>query len=123
MSTVEKLMKEVAPISENPVAKVTIVGVGQVGMACAFSILTSQIASEIALVDVDQHKLRGEMMDLQQGMAFTRSCKIKADTDYAVTANSKICVVTAGARQRPDETRLSLVHRNVEIFKSTYDVW
>uniref|UniRef100_A0A914VA42 L-lactate dehydrogenase n=1 Tax=Plectus sambesii TaxID=2011161 RepID=A0A914VA42_9BILA len=116
-STSEGLFHEVAASYETPHAKITVVGVGQVGMACAYSILLQNVASEICLVDVVKDKLQGEMMDLQHGLAFTRHCVIKADTDYAITADSKICVVTAGARQREGESRLSLVERNVEIFR------
>uniref|UniRef100_A0A914WNG0 L-lactate dehydrogenase n=1 Tax=Plectus sambesii TaxID=2011161 RepID=A0A914WNG0_9BILA len=116
-STSEGLFHEVAASYETPHAKITVVGVGQVGMACAYSILLQNVASEICLVDVVEDKLKGEMMDLQHGLAFTRHCVIKADTDYAITADSRICVVTAGARQREGESRLSLVERNVEIFR------
>uniref|UniRef100_A0A914RVZ9 Lactate/malate dehydrogenase N-terminal domain-containing protein n=1 Tax=Parascaris equorum TaxID=6256 RepID=A0A914RVZ9_PAREQ len=103
--TVKALFNEIAPAHKVPHGKVTIVGVGQ------------NIASEICLVDVVADKLKGEMMDLQHGLAFTRHCTVKADTDYKITADSKVCVVTAGARQREGESRLSLVQRNVEIFK------
>jgi len=112
-----ELLLEVTPAQDLPHNKITIVGVGQVGMACAYSILQQHIASEICLVDVVADKLKGEMMDLQHGLAFTRHCIIKADTDYSITAGSKVCVITAGARQREGESRLSLVQRNVEIFK------
>ncbi|KAI1698423.1 lactate/malate dehydrogenase, NAD binding domain-containing protein [Ditylenchus destructor] len=57
------------------------------------------------------------MLDLQHGLAFIRHCHIMASTDYKVTAGSKVCVITAGCRLREGESRLSLVHRNVEIFK------
>ncbi|TMS32302.1 hypothetical protein L596_000163 [Steinernema carpocapsae] len=115
--TIKHLFEEVAPALSNPHGKITIVGVGQVGMACAYSVLQQNIANEIALVDVVPDKLKGEMMDLQHGLAFTRHCTVKADTDYSITAGSKLCVITAGCRQREGETRLSLVQRNVEIFK------
>ncbi|CAL7935479.1 unnamed protein product [Xylocopa violacea] len=97
--------------------KVTVVGVGQVGMACAFSILTNGVSSELVLVDVMADKLKGEMLDLQHGSAFLKNAKINASTDYSATANSSLCVVTAGARQREGETRLDLVQRNTDIFK------
>ncbi|KAK9296450.1 hypothetical protein QLX08_009548 [Tetragonisca angustula] len=97
--------------------KVTVVGVGQVGMACAFSILSDNVSSDLVLVDVMADKLRGEMMDLQHGSAFLKNAKINASTDYSATANSSLCVVTAGARQREGETRLDLVQRNTDIFK------
>lgn len=94
----DKLFEEIAPAAHTPHRKVTIVGVGQVGMACAYSILqqvdnnfvaiSSQamsfllqnIASEICLVDVVADKLKGEMMDLQHGLPFVKNCVVKADT-------------------------------------------
>jgi L-lactate dehydrogenase len=97
--------------------KITVVGVGQVGMASASSILQKGIVREIALVDVVEDKLKGEMMDLQHGHALVKPVTIKADTDYAVTANSDIVVITAGVRQKEGESRLDLVERNVEVFK------
>ncbi|CAD5209691.1 unnamed protein product [Bursaphelenchus okinawaensis] len=115
--TIAGLLEEVSPIQKTAHNKVTVVGVGQVGMACAYSILQQNMASEICLVDVVPDKLKGEMMDLQHGLAFTRPCTVRAGTDYAITEGSKLCVITAGCRQREGETRLSLVQRNVEIFK------
>ncbi|KAK6057803.1 lactate/malate dehydrogenase, NAD binding domain protein [Cooperia oncophora] len=62
-------------------------------------------------------KVKGEMMDLQHGLAFAGRCVVDAGTDYSVTAGSKLCIITAGARQKEGESRLSLVQRNVDIFK------
>uniref|UniRef100_A0A8C5V5X5 L-lactate dehydrogenase n=1 Tax=Microcebus murinus TaxID=30608 RepID=A0A8C5V5X5_MICMU len=96
--------KLIAPVAEEEAAapnnKITVVGVGQVGMACAISILGKSLADELALVDVLEDKLKGEMMDLQHGSLFLQTSKIVADKDYSVTANSKIVVVTAGVRQQ-----------------------
>ncbi|KMR05025.1 l-lactate dehydrogenase [Lasius niger] len=105
---------ERVPIGKN---KITIVGVGQVGMASAFSILTNHVSSDMVLIDVMIDKLKGEMLDLQHGSAFMKNAKVNASTDYAATANSSLCIVTAGARQREGETRLDLVQRNTDIFK------
>ncbi|TST22541.1 L-lactate dehydrogenase B-A chain [Bagarius yarrelli] len=102
-SVLEKLITSLSSDpAEPPTNKVTVVGVGQVGMACAVSILL---------------KLKGEMMDLQHGSLFLKTHKIIADKDYSVTANSRIVVVTAGVRQQEGESRLNLVQRNVNIFK------
>uniref|UniRef100_A0A2K6C3U6 L-lactate dehydrogenase B chain n=1 Tax=Macaca nemestrina TaxID=9545 RepID=A0A2K6C3U6_MACNE len=113
--------KLIAPVVEEeatvPNNKITVVGVGQVGMACAISILGKSLADELALVDVLEDKLKGEMMDLQHGSLFLQTPKIVADKDYSVTANSKIVVVTAGVRQQEGESRLNLVQRNVNVFK------
>ncbi|XP_041713424.2 L-lactate dehydrogenase B chain [Coregonus clupeaformis] len=117
-SVMQKLITPMASgPAEPPRNKVTVVGVGMVGMACAVSVLLRDLADELALVDVMEDKLKGEMMDLQHGSLFLKTSKIVADKDYAVTANSRIVVVTAGVRQQEGESRLNLVQRNVNIFK------
>ncbi|XP_010161190.1 L-lactate dehydrogenase B chain isoform X2 [Antrostomus carolinensis] len=75
----EKLMTSIAPGPAVPSNKITIVGVGPVGMACAVSILGKGICDELALVDVLEDKLKGEMMDLQHGSLFLQTHKIVAD--------------------------------------------
>lgn len=97
--------------------KVSIIGIGQVGMACAFSMLNHGIVNEIALNDIEPNKLKGEAMDLREGMAFAKTIKIIADTDLKVTSDSSVIIITAGCRQRPGESRLDLVQRNTEIYK------
>uniref|UniRef100_A0A8C2EWK7 L-lactate dehydrogenase n=1 Tax=Cyprinus carpio TaxID=7962 RepID=A0A8C2EWK7_CYPCA len=117
-SVMEKLITPLASgPAEPPRNKVTVVGVGQVGMACAVSILLRELTDELALVDVVEDRLKGEMLDLQHGSLFLKTPKIVADKDYSVTANSRIVVVTAGVRQQEGESRLNLVQRNVNIFK------
>ena len=69
---IQNLLKE----EHVPQNKITVVGVGAVGMACAISILMKDLANEIALVDVMEDKLKGEMMDLQHGSLFLRTPKI-----------------------------------------------
>ena len=66
------LMDQIEPALHTSGAKVTVVGCGQVGMACAFSLLTQHICSELALVDMMADKLKGEMMDLQHGLTFLK---------------------------------------------------
>ncbi|KAM6986229.1 L-lactate dehydrogenase B-A chain [Aplochiton taeniatus] len=115
------MQKLITPLNSSPADpprnKVSVVGVGQVGMACAISVLLRDLADELALVDVMEDRLKGEMMDLQHGSLFLKTSKIVADKDYAVTANSRIVVVTAGVRQQEGESRLNLVQRNVNVFK------
>ncbi|CAD7694144.1 unnamed protein product [Nyctereutes procyonoides] len=109
----EKLIAPFAEEATIPNNTITVVGVGQVGMACAISILGKSLADELALVDVLEDKFKGEMMDLQHGSLFLQTPKIVADKDYSVTAISKIVVVTAGVHQQEGESRLSLVQRNI----------
>ncbi|XP_023046176.1 L-lactate dehydrogenase B chain-like isoform X2 [Piliocolobus tephrosceles] len=76
----EKLIASVAEEETTvPNNKITVVGVGRVGMACAISILGKSLADELALVDVLEDKLKGEMMDLQHGSLFLQTPKIVAD--------------------------------------------
>ncbi|KAL5196398.1 hypothetical protein ABZP36_008363 [Zizania latifolia] len=97
--------------------KVSVIGAGNVGMAIAQTILTRDMADEIALVDALPDKLRGEMLDLQHAAAFLPRVRLVSDTDMAVTRGSDLAIVTAGARQIPGETRLNLLQRNVALFR------
>ncbi|XP_002993299.2 L-lactate dehydrogenase B chain [Selaginella moellendorffii] len=108
----------VADIVQRDVTKVTVVGVGNVGMACATSILSKRLCRSLVLIDVMGDKLKGEMMDLQHAAAFNPNVDICASTDYANTRNSQICIITAGAKQKShDESRLALVQSNVELLR------
>uniref|UniRef100_M1AXH8 Lactate dehydrogenase-2 n=1 Tax=Solanum tuberosum TaxID=4113 RepID=M1AXH8_SOLTU len=106
------------PSQTNHHTKISVIGVGNVGMAIAQTILTQDLVDELALVDVNSDKLRGEMLDLQHAAAFLPRTKIVASVDYTVTAGSDLCIVTAGARQNPGESRLNLLQRNLAMYKS-----
>ncbi|XP_059540294.1 L-lactate dehydrogenase A chain-like [Myotis daubentonii] len=86
-------------------------------MACAIGILMKDLADELALVDVMEDKLKGEMMDLQHGSLFLRTPKTVSGKDYRVTANSKLVIITAGPHQQEGESRLNLAQCNSNIFK------
>lgn len=105
------------PSSSNRHTKISVIGAGNVGMAIAQTILTQDLADELVLVDAIPDKLRGEMIDLQHAAAFLPRTKINASVDYAVTSNSDLCIVTAGARQIHGESRLNLLQRNVALFR------
>jgi len=113
----ETLLREIEPEVTTSGNKVTVVGIGAVGMACAFSVLTQSVSSEVCLIDVAADKLQGELLDLQHGSAFIKNAHIQASTDISVSAGSRLCIITAGVRQREGETRLDLVQRNTDILK------
>lgn len=96
--------------------KVAVIGCGFVGSATAFSLMQSGLFSEMVLLDVDQKKAEGEAMDILHGMPFSMPMKIYAGT-YDDIADSAVIIVTAGCNQKPDETRLDLVHKNVAIYQ------
>lgn len=119
MATIKKLLQSRQEKVVDTGNKVTVVGVGQVGMATVFSLLTQGVTNNIAMVDMNADKLKGEMMDLQHGSAFlfNPAVSIQASTDYCITENSQICVIAAGVRQQEGEDRRCLVQRNVEVLK------
>ena len=97
--------------------KVAIVGCGFVGSASAFALMQSGLFTEMVLIDANHDKAEGEADDIAHGIPFGRPMKIYAG-DYDDVADAAIIVITAGANQKPDETRLDLVHKNISIFQS-----
>ena len=97
--------------------KVAIIGCGFVGSATAFALMQSGLFSEMGLVDVNHQKAEGEAMDISHGEAYARPMNIYAG-NYDDIADAAIIIITAGANQKPGETRLDLVQKNVGIFKT-----
>ena len=97
--------------------KVAIIGCGFVGSATAFALMQSGLFSEMVLVDVNHQKAEGEAMDISHGEAYARPMNIYAG-NYDDIADAAIIIITAGANQKPGETRLDLVQKNVGIFKT-----
>ena len=96
--------------------KVAMIGCGYVGSAAAFALMQNRLFAEIVLIDVDQEKAEGEAMDIGHGIPLVGNMKIYAGS-YDDITDAAIIVITAGAGQKPGETRLDLVHRNVSIYQ------
>ena len=96
--------------------RVAVVGAGNVGATFAFNLLLSGLASDIILIDRNQKKAEGEAMDLNHAAPMVSPVRITAGS-YADCAGAAVTVITAGANQKPGETRLDLAARNGEIFK------
>ena len=97
--------------------KIVIIGAGFVGATIGYAIMNWGIASEIVLIDINQKKAEGEAMDLNHGAAFVKPVNIKSG-GYEECAGAEVIVITAGANQKPGETRLDLVKKNNGIFKT-----
>jgi L-lactate dehydrogenase len=102
--------------AEKVASKVGLVGTGMVGSSFAYSLMQRHLANELVLVDRDMARAEGEAMDLNHGLPFVQPMRIRAG-DYADLEHCDIVVVTAGANQRPGETRLDLLQRNAAIFR------
>lgn len=96
--------------------KCAIIGCGFVGSTSAFSLLQSSLFSEMVLIDINKDRAEGEAMDLSHGLPFARPMEIYAGS-YDDLADCALVIVTAGASQKPGESRLDLVNKNVGIFK------
>lgn len=95
--------------------KVTVIGAGLVGSTTAFSLMHSSVVTEIVLIDINKEKAEGDILDMSHGMSFIKPIRMVAG-DYADTAGSELIIITAGANQKPDETRLDLIRKNTKVF-------
>ncbi|TDL98447.1 L-lactate dehydrogenase [Macrococcus brunensis] len=101
--------------------KVVLVGNGAVGSSYAFSMMNQGLCDEFVIIDLNKDKVTGDVMDLNHGVLYAPSpTKIKAG-DYSDCHDAAIVVLCAGAAQKPGETRLDLVNKNLAIFKSIVD--
>lgn len=97
--------------------KIGIIGAGSVGSAAAFSLIMTGVAHKIVLIDMNEKKAQAEAMDIAHAAPFTSAGKIKAG-NYEDLQDCAVVIVTAGANQKPGETRIDLLGRNVKIFES-----
>ncbi len=98
--------------------KGVIIGLGQVGLACAYSVLIQNCFDELVLQDIDLKKVEGEVMDLLHGMSLIEPTNLVAGTIADVGKDADIVIITAGAAQKPGETRLDLLERNIAIYQN-----
>lgn len=101
---------------DNNGVKISIIGAGFVGATAAYAIMMGGIASEMVIVDINKDKAEGEAMDLAHGISFVKPVDIISGT-YEDTKDSDIVIITAGAGQKPGETRLDLINKNYNILK------
>lgn len=98
--------------------KVAIIGDGAVGSSCAYTLMLGHAVNEIVIVDVNKDKADGDALDMADGMSFLSVPKNVHGGDYKDIEGSHIVVITAGAAQKPGETRLDLLKKNASIFTS-----
>ncbi|MCF4122994.1 L-lactate dehydrogenase [Antribacter sp. KLBMP9083] len=101
--------------SASRTTKLAVVGAGAVGSTLAYAALARGSARTIALLDVNKAKVEAEVLDLQQGLMFTPQAEVIGSDDVAVCADADVVVVTAGAKQKPGQTRLDLAEATIEL--------
>lgn len=99
-------------------AKITIIGAGSVGATIAYTLaMNNDRVSEIVLIDINQEKVEGEVMDIAQGTFFRNPVSVVAG-DYEDAKDSDIVIITSGIARKPGQTRIELAQTNVNILKS-----
>ncbi|VFB06417.1 L-lactate dehydrogenase [Corynebacterium striatum] len=98
--------------------KVVLIGAGDVGIAYAFALVNQGTVDHLAIIDIDEKKLAGNVMDLNHGVVWAPSRTRVTKGTYEDCADASMVVICAGAAQKPGETRLQLVDKNVNIMNS-----
>ena len=101
------------PTNEKNHQKVLLVGDGAVGSTFAYAMTLQGIAQELVICDIAKDKIKGDAMDLADALPFSYPKNIHAG-EYSDAKDADIVVITAGAPQKPGETRLDLVSSNYE---------
>lgn len=100
--------------------KIILIGDGAVGSSYAYALVNQNIGQELGIIDVNRDKAEGDVMDLNSALAFTAPKKIYV-ADYADCHDADLIVYTAGASQKPGETRLDLTEKNLRITKDVVE--
>ncbi len=98
--------------------KLAIVGAGAVGSTLAYAALMRGAARTVAMLDVNRAKVDAEVLDLQHGIQFMPMARVEGSDDVAVCAGADVVVVTAGAKQKPGQTRLDLAGTTIGLMRS-----
>ncbi|GED99732.1 L-lactate dehydrogenase 2 [Gordonia spumicola] len=93
--------------------KVTIVGAGAVGTAIAYAALIRGVARTVALLDINEAKVAAEVLDLRHGLEFVPGARVIGGSDPSVAADSDVVIFTAGAKQKPGQSRLELAEATI----------
>lgn len=101
--------------TRSKLSKVSIMGCGKVGMTCAYTLLLEGAVQELVLWGRNRDDIIGEQLDLEHGLSFLSATSILATDSYLDIAGSDVVLITAGAAQKPGETRLDLAQKNTAI--------
>ncbi|MDQ3438790.1 MAG: NAD(P)-binding domain-containing protein, partial [Planctomycetota bacterium] len=99
-------------MQERSTSKVAIVGAGSVGATIAYACLIRGVAKQIALFDVKREKVDAEVLDLNHGLQFVPMATLEGSDDVGICADADVVVITAGAKQKPGQTRMDLAGAN-----------
>ncbi len=102
----------------NDLKKIAVIGTGFVGMSFAYALLNSGECDQLVLIDINKEKANGEAMDLNHGLPFAKRNMLIYSGNYYDCQDADIVVIAAGVNQKKGEDRISLLNRNLEVFRS-----
>ncbi len=105
-------------MKKSDLKKVALIGTGFVGMSFAYALLNSGECDQLVLIDINKVKAHGESMDLNHGLPFAKRNMLIYDGEYSDCCDADIVVIAAGVNQKEGESRIELLNRNYEVFKS-----
>jgi L-lactate dehydrogenase len=104
-------------MSDQATKKVAVVGAGSVGATIAYACLVRGVAGRVVLYDVNRAKVEAEVLDLTHGLQFVPSANVEGSDDIEVCRDADVIVITAGAKQKPGQSRMDLAGANAAICK------
>jgi L-lactate dehydrogenase len=107
-----------APPMPERVSKIAIVGAGAVGATIAYASMIRGVAKQLAIYDVNRAKVDAEVLDLNHGLQFVPMATLEGSDDIGVCTGADVVVITAGAKQKPGQTRMELAGANVELCRT-----
>lgn len=97
--------------------KIVLIGAGAVGSSYAYAVVNQGISDELVIMDANEKKATGDVLDLQDGIVYAPSSMKIRFGDFDECAEAAIVVICAGVAQKSGETRIDLVHRNIAVFE------
>lgn len=95
--------------------KLAIIGAGSVGATIAYACLIRGVAKQVVLHDVNRAKVDAEVLDLNHGLQFVPAAAVEGSDDLAICRDADVVIITAGAKQKPGQTRMDLAAANTQI--------
>src|SRR6185436_10516604 len=99
-------------------SKVAIIGAGSVGATIAYASLIRGVSNHIVLYDINKTKVESEVLDLNHGLQFVPMASVEGSDELEICRDASVIVITAGAKQKPGQTRMDLAGANAGICKA-----
>src|SRR4051812_35780968 len=96
-------------------SKIAVIGAGAVGATIAYACMIRGVGKQIVLYDMNKTKVDAEVLDLNHGLQFVPMATVEGSNDVAVCADADVVVITAGAKQKPGQTRMDLAGANAAL--------